>query len=126
MTVTVIVPLLHRAIVRLFGVAAAKAKFPRGLTVRVIVVVAVKLPEVPVMVTAAVPVLAVLLAVKVTMLDEVAGLTLKVAVTPLGSPVEVNGTLPDNPFTGVIVIVLVPLPTPCTTATELGVADSVK
>lgn len=74
--VIVLVPLLPRAIVRVFGVAV-KAKFPNGFTVRAIVVVALKLPEVPVIVTVAVPVFAVLPAVKVTTLDEVAGFPLK-------------------------------------------------
>lgn len=125
MTVIVIVPLLPRAIVRLFG-TAARVKFPRGLTVRAIVVVAVRLPEVPVMVTVAVPVFAVLLAVNATTLDEVAGFPLKNAVTPFGSPVAVNVTLPENPFTGTMLTVLVPLPTLCVMATEPGAADSVK
>lgn len=125
LTVTVTVPLLPRAIVRLVGFAVS-VNVPSGFTVRAIVVVAVRLPEVPVMVTVAVPVLAALLAVNVTTLDEVAGLPLKVAVTPFGSPVAVSVTLPENPFTGAIVIVLAPLPTPCVIVTTLGVAKSVK
>ncbi len=77
------------------------------MTVRPIVVVLLKLPDVPVSVTVAVPVVAVVLAVKVSVLVEVAGFGLKVAVTPLGRPVAVNITLPAKPFTGVIVTVLV-------------------
>ena len=93
---------------------------------RAIVVAAVRLPEVPVIVTVAVPVFAVLLALNVTTFDEVAGFALKVAVTPLGTPDTVKATLPENPFTGVMVIVLVPLPTPCVMVTELGAAERVK
>ena len=74
--VIVLVPLLPRTIIRVFG-EAFRAKFPNGFTVSVIVVVAVRLPEVPVIVTVAVPFFAVLLAVKVTRLDEVAGFALK-------------------------------------------------
>ena len=120
----VAVPLPPRAIVTLPGVAVT-VKFPSGLTVRVIVVVAVTLPEVPVIVTAAVPVLAVLFAVNVTV-DEAAGLPAKAAVTPFGNPVATRATFPENPFTGVIVIVLATLPTPCVIVTALGVAASVK
>jgi hypothetical protein len=53
-------------------------------TTSVTVVVVVKLLEVPVIVTVTVPVLAVLPAVSVKMLLEVAGLGLYDAVTPLG------------------------------------------
>src|ERR1035438_2756053 len=99
--VTVLVPLLLRAIVRVFG-EADRLKFPSGLTVSVIVVVALRLPEVPVMVTVAVPVFAVWLAVKVTTLDEAAGFPLKDAVTPFGSPEAARVTFPENPFSGVM------------------------
>jgi hypothetical protein len=82
--VTVTVPLLPRAMVKLFG-AAVTVKVPQRIhRENVIVVVAVTLPDVPVIVTVLVPVFAVLLAVNVTTLDEVAGLPLKVAVTPFG------------------------------------------
>src|SRR5580698_3090175 len=123
--VIVLVPLLPRATVSVFGVAVT-VKLPNGFTVSVIVVVALRLPEVPVMVTVAVPVLAVWLAVKVTTLDEVAGFRLKTAVTPFGSPEVDSVTLPENPFTGAMVIVLVPLPTLCTMATTLDAAERVK
>ena len=123
--VTVTVPLLPRAMVKLFG-AAVTVKVPNGFTVRTIVVVAVTLPDVPVIVTVLVPVFAVLLAVNVTTLDEVAGFPLKTAVTPFGSPAAVSVTLPVNPFTGVMAIVLAPLPTPCVIVTALGAAESVK
>ena len=68
--VTVTAPLLPRAMVRLFG-AAVTVKVPNGFTVRAIVVVAVTLPDVPVIVTVLVPAFAVLLAVNVTTLIEV-------------------------------------------------------
>ena len=75
------------------------------MTVSAIVVEAVRLPEVPVMVTVAAPVVAVLLAVNVTPLDPVVGLVAKFAVTPLGNPVAASVTLPVNPLAGVTVIV---------------------
>ncbi len=78
------------------------------MTVRPIVVVLLKLPDVPVTVTVAVPVAAVALAVRASVLVEVAGFGVNTAVTPLGKPVAVNVTLPAKPFTGVIVTVLVP------------------
>ena len=74
----------------------------------VIVVVAVKAPEVPVMVSVAVPFFAVALAVSVSVLVEAAGFGLYDAVTPLGNPVVVNMTLPLKPFAGLTVIALVP------------------
>ena len=57
-----------------------------GATVSAIVVVAVSVPDVPVMVTVAEPVAAVLLAANVTTLVPVAGLVPNVAVTPVGKP----------------------------------------
>jgi hypothetical protein len=92
--------------------------------VRVIVAAFVKLPEVPVTVTVAVPVVAALLDVSVNVLVAVAGLGLNDAVTPLGRPDADKLTLPLNPFCGVTVIVLVPLP-PCTTLRLLCDAERV-
>ena len=83
------------------------------------------MPEVPVIVTVAVPVVAVLLAVSVSTLVEVVGLVPKLAVTPAGSPEADKVTLPVNPPEGVTVIVLVPLP-PCVTLTLVGEAESEK
>ena len=71
-------------------------------------VVSVKLPEAPVMVTVTVPVAAVALAVSVSVLLLVAGLGLNAAVTPLGRPDAENVTLPVKPFKGAMLIVLVP------------------
>ncbi len=61
-------------------------------------VVFVKLPEVPVMVTVAVPVIAVPLAVSVNVLVLVVPLGLNDAVTPLGRPDADKLTLPLKPF----------------------------
>jgi hypothetical protein len=66
--------------------------------VRKTVVVFVKLPEVPVMVTVTVPVVAVLLAVSVNVLVPVVLLGLNDAVTPLGRPDADKLTLPLKPF----------------------------
>ena len=73
------------------------------------VVLAVSVPDVPVMITVEVPAVAVLPAVKVTTLLAVAGLVPKVAVTPLGKPVAASVTLPLKGLTSVTVTVLVPL-----------------
>ena len=101
-----------------FGVAVE-------VMVRATVVVAVKLPDVPVMVTVVVPVVAVLLAVSVKTLAPVVGFVPNVPVTPLGKPDAARVTLPENPFTSFTVMVLVPL-LPCVTDRLLGEADSVK
>lgn len=85
----------------------------------------VKLPEVPVTATLAEPIAAVLEAVKVRVLLEVAVLGLKTAVTPDGKPDAVRLTLPLKPFCGVMVIV-VPPPLPWTTVTVLGEAERTK
>ncbi len=82
-------------------------------------------PEVPVMVTDAVPVAAVELAVNVTALVEVVGLVPKLAVTPDGNPDADKLTLPVKPFEGVTVIVLLPL-LPCVMVKLEGEAESEK
>jgi hypothetical protein len=92
-----LVPLVPCVTVKLPG-DAESAKFGGDVTVRAIVVVCDKLPEVPVIVTVTVPVVAVLLAVNVKVLVDVAGLGLKDAVTPLGRPEVDKLTLPLNPF----------------------------
>ena len=78
-----------------------------GLTVRAIVVVAVNVPDVPVMMTFEVPAVAVLLAVSVSTLDPVVGLVLNTAPTPVGSPDAANVTLPANPPASITVTVSV-------------------
>lgn len=124
MTVIVVLALLPRLIVNVFGVAV-RLKFPSGVTVSEIVVLAVSPTDVPVMVTAAVPFFAVELALNVTMLDDVVGFALNDAVTPFGSPETANETFPENSFSGVTLTVLVPLPTPCLIVTAAGAAESV-
>ena len=85
----------------------------------------VKLADVPVIVTARLfPVAAVLLAVRVRVLELVTGFGLNNAVTPLGRPDAENVTLELNPFCGITVIVLVPLD-PCAILTLFGDANRV-
>jgi hypothetical protein len=107
-TVMVSVPLAPWAIDRVVADGLI-VKLPAVVTVRAMVVVAVKEPEVPVMVTVAAPVVAVLLAVRVSTLVEVVGLVANAAVTPAGSPEAARVTLPLNGLTSVIVIVSVVL-----------------
>ena len=89
------------------------------------VVVLVRLPDLPVTVMLPVPTVAELLAEIVTVLDPVAGLGLKEAVTPLGKLELEKVTLLLKPLDGVMVIVLLPLE-PCAIVRLLGDADSVK
>jgi hypothetical protein len=123
-TVIVLVPALPCVIVTLPG-EADSPKFGAALTVRETEVVCVRLPDVPVTVTVAVPSAAVLLAFNVNVLVPVVGLVLKAAVTPLGSPEADNVTLPVKPLDGVTVTVLVPL-APCAIVRLLGEADREK
>jgi hypothetical protein len=95
-----------------------------GVTVRVIVVVCVNVPDVLVMVTVTVPVVAVLLAASVNVLVVVVELGLNDAVTPLGKPDADKLTLPLKPFCGVTLIVLVPL-VPCVMLRLVGDAEKV-
>ena len=80
------------------------------MTVREKAVDAVRVPEVPVMVTVDVPVAAEALAVRVRTLDPFAGLAEKDAVTPLGRPEGARVTLPANPPISVTAMVCVALP----------------
>lgn len=124
--VIVLVPLLPWVMVRELGEALmVKFGVPLGFTVRASVVVACRLPEVPVIVTVAVPVVAVALAVRFNALVEVVGFGLNCAVTPLGNPEAARVTLPVNPPTSVTVMVLVPL-LPWVIVRLLGEAESVK
>jgi hypothetical protein len=124
--VIVLAPLLPWVIVKEVGEAlTVKFDVAEELTVRAMVVVAVRLPEVPVMVTVDVPVVAVALAVNVSTLLPVVGLVANAAVTPLGKPDAASVTLPLNPPTSCTVTVLVPL-LPCVTARLLGESESVK
>ncbi len=94
------------------------------VTVSEIVVVWLRLPLVPVTVTVDVPVVAVLLAVSVNVLEPVEDAGLKDAVTPLGSPLAENETLPVKPPEGATVIVEVPLALRLTVRLD-GLADRV-
>jgi hypothetical protein len=110
-TVIVLVPLAPRLIVRLVGLGESEKSGVCGwFTVRLSVVVRVRPPPVPVIVTVAAPRVAVLEALKVrALLPPVAGFVLKLAVTPLGNPLALKVTPPVKPPVRVIVIVLVPL-----------------
>jgi hypothetical protein len=121
--VIVLVPLPKRTL-KAFG-EAVSLKFHNGLTLIVICAVALRLPDVPSIVTVTDPVAAVALAVKVSVLLLVAGLGLNAAVTPLGQPAAERVTLPLKPFAGVMLIVLVPW-LPSTMLTLAGDAESVK
>jgi hypothetical protein len=125
-TVIVLVPLLPCAMLTVPG-AADSVKFCDGVTVRLIVVVCVRAPEVPVTVTATgPPTVAEPLAVSVKTLVLVVLVGLKDAVTPVGR-VEVTArlTLPVKPLMGFTVIVVVPL-LPCAMLNVLGAAESEK
>ena len=80
-----------------------------GLTVRVKMVLLCRLLEVPVILTAKVPVVADPPAEKVSVLVVVVGLGLNEALTPLGRPDAERLTLLLNPFCAVTVIVLAPV-----------------
>jgi hypothetical protein len=88
------------------------------------VVLALKLPDVPVTVMVAVPVAVEPLAVNVRRVEVVAGFVLNDDVTPFGRPETEKLTLPLKPFWGVMLIVVLPLP-PCAMLTLVGDAESV-
>src|SRR5882762_6315423 len=106
--VIVDVPVLPRATLRLLG-DAERLKFGPRFTVRAIVVVCVRPPDVPVIVTVALPVVAVLLAVSVSVLVLVVLPGLNDPVTPFGRTEVDRLTLLLKPFVGLIVTVLAPL-----------------
>lgn len=128
-TVIVLVTLLPRPTLKVLG-AADKLKSGAGaeaLTVRLTMVVCVRLPEVPVTVTVTVPTVATLLAANVNVLFPVVGFGLNPADTPLGkAEVTARPTLPLNPFAGVTVIVVFPPAPPCTIINEFGEALRLK
>jgi hypothetical protein len=82
---------------------------PLLVTVSINVVDPAELPDMPEMVRAAVPIVAVAFAVRVNVLVVVAGLGTNAAVTPLGKLEAAKVTLPLKPFTGATVMVLEPL-----------------
>lgn len=101
-------PLLPWVIDKLDG-DAERVKLGGTVTLSLTVADAFRLPEVPLMVTVAAPVVAVLLAVSVSRLEFVAGLVAKAAVTPPGRPAAARVTPPANPPTPVTEMALVPL-----------------
>ena len=124
-TEIVLLPLVPCFTVKLLGEADnEKLGVAVALIVNEIDVVWLNVPDVPVIVTDVVPVVAVELAVKVTTLLPVVGFVPKLAVTPEGRADVVRVTLPVNPPLGVTVIVELPL-LPCVTVRLLGEADSV-
>lgn len=84
-------------------------KVGMAVTVREMVVVALSVPEVPVMVMVEVAAAVVLATVSVRTLVVVAGLVANAAVTPVGRPDAARVTLPVKGLTSVTVIVSVPL-----------------
>ncbi len=84
-------------------------KLPPVPTVSAMVVVAVVVPDVPVMVTEEVPTVVVALAVNVSWLVPVVGLVPNATVTPFGRPVAAKVTLPVNPPTSVTAMASMPL-----------------
>ena len=92
---------------------------------RAIVVLMLRLPEVPVTVTVKVPIAAAPVADSVKRLVVVTGFVPKTALTPLGSPDAVKLTLLLNPFMGLIVRVIEPVP-PWRKVKLAGDAESVK
>src|SRR5579859_719841 len=102
---------------------AERVKLPVGFTVRVKLVWLVKVPDEPVTVTVNVPTAAVALEVNVNVLVLAVLLGLNAAVKPLGRPEIDKLTFPVKLFSGVMVMVLVPL-APCMRVTLLGDAES--
>ena len=106
----VLPPLLPRQIVKVLG-DTDNEKSGAGDTVREIVVVFVKLPDAPLIVTVNVPVVVAVPAESVNVLVVVVGFGANEAVTPAGRPEADRFMLPAKPFCGVTVIVLVaPVP----------------
>ena len=104
----------------LTGTATAAA-----VTVKPIVVVRIRFPDVPVTVTVDIPAAAGLLAASVTRIVPGVLPALKDAVTPPGVPDAATLTLPLKPFSAVPVIVLAPL-LPCATLRLAGDAERAK
>ena len=73
------------------------------VTTRVAVVVCIRLPLTPVMVSVYVPAGVVLAVVTDSEDVEVVGLVVKVPFAPVGSPLMLNVTWPENPLLGVTV-----------------------
>jgi hypothetical protein len=123
---SVTVPVEDDPPITLDGLSVSEETVGRGggATVRVIEVVCVKVPDVPVTVAVTVPTVAELLAASVIVLVVVAGLGLNDVVTPLGRPDADKLTPLLKPFCGVTVTVLVTL-VPCVMLKLVGDAERV-
>jgi len=108
-TAMVLVPVLPAAIVSVPGEAESVKPGVFAVTVRVTEVVALSVPEVPVMVIGYVPATVDAATTNVTTLEVVDEAGLNAAVTPVGIPEAANDTLPVNGLTSVTVMVSVPL-----------------
>ena len=108
-TVIVLVLLLPCTTLTAVGFEDNEKFFADGFTVKLIVIVWVKVPEVPVTLTSAVPVAAVPLAVNVNVLAEAVSSGLKEAVTPVGNPETVKATLPLKPVDAAMLMSVVAL-----------------
>jgi hypothetical protein len=108
-------------------VVGVSVKLGAGVIQRLTVVLAVRLPEVPLIVTVAAFVVtaALLLAVSVSTCVPETVPAANDAVTPVGNPVAARVTVPLNPLAPVTVTVLVPVP-PWATDTLVGKAEIVK
>jgi hypothetical protein len=85
-------------------------KLPPAVMTIMMLVVAFKVPEVPVRVTLDVPTVAVVLAANVSTSVVAVGLVTPARVTPLGRPLALIVTVPVNPLRSVTVMVTVQLP----------------
>jgi hypothetical protein len=97
--------------------ASLKLPVEGAVTVKLMLVVALSEPEVPVMVIMLVAAAAELEAVKVTKLEPVVGLEVNAALTPLGRPEAARVTEPLKGLTSVTEMVSVPL-VPCASDSE--------
>jgi hypothetical protein len=122
--VTTLEPDAPWTIVRVAG-EAVRLKLGAGVTVRLIVAVLVRLPELPVTVTVAVPVVADALALSVSTLVSATVPFAKEAVTPAGKPEAASATVPLKPFTPLTVIVVVLPVAPCARLSVVGEAEMV-
>ena len=107
-TVTLLVPVVPWVTFKLPG-DAEMVKFGPAFTVSETVALWVRPPPTPVIVIGNVPVVALLVAVRVRVLEAVVGFGLNAALTPLVRPEADKLTLVAKPFWGVTVIVLVTL-----------------
>ena len=121
--VSVLTPVPPGATVRVAG-DIASVKLGACATVRLIVVVMLRLPEVPVTVTVDDVSAAELAAVNVSVLALVVLAGLNAAVTPVGRPETFSATVPLKPYSGFTVIALV-LVAPGATLTLVGDAERV-